>query len=113
FAGMPTLDVWYARLDVEDLIEQLRSQLTKRELRDSESAVAKAQARDNTQAVAKLTRVGADGQREIVGDPPLIVPIEALAARRDPEAAYAALRELVQQYGRTLPPHPQHLLSHS
>src|SRR5690242_10207853 len=47
FAGMPTLDVWYARLDVEDLFGQLHSQLTKRELRDSESVVAKAQARDN------------------------------------------------------------------
>jgi uncharacterized protein (DUF2252 family) len=111
FAGMPTLDVWYARLDVQDLIDQLRSQLTKRELRDSESAVAKAQARDNTQAVAKLTRVGADGRREIVGDPPLIVPIEDLAAELDPEAAYAALRKLVRQYGRTLPPDRQHLLS--
>jgi Uncharacterized protein conserved in bacteria (DUF2252) len=111
FAGMPTLDVWYARLDVQDLIDRLSSQLTKRELRDSKSAVAKAQARDNTQAVAKLTRVGADGQREIVGDPPLIVPIEDLAAELDPEAAYAALRKLVRQYGRTLPPDRQHLLS--
>jgi len=73
--------------------------------------VAKAQARDNTQAVAKMTRVGADGQREIVGDPPLIVPIEDLAAELDPEAAYAVLRELVRQYGRTLPPDRQHLLS--
>jgi len=111
FAGMPTLDVWYARLDVQDLIDRLSSQLTKRELRDSESAVAKAQARDNTQAVAKMTRVGADGQREIAGDPPLIVPIEDLAAELDPEAAYAVLRELVRQYGRTLPPDRQHLLS--
>jgi uncharacterized protein (DUF2252 family) len=111
FAGMPTLDVWYARLDVQDLIGQLGSQLTKRQLRDSESAVAKAQASDNTKAVAKLTRIGADGQREIVADPPLIVPIEDLAAELDPEAAYAALRELVKQYGRTLPPDRQHLLS--
>jgi len=111
FAAMPTLDVWYARLDVRDLIDQLGSQLTRRELRESESAVAKAQARDNTQAVAKLTRTGADGQREIVADPPLIVPIEDLAAELDPEAAYTALRDLVRQYGMTLPPDRQHLLS--
>jgi uncharacterized protein (DUF2252 family) len=111
FAGMPTLDVWYARLDVADLFGQLRSQMTKRQVRDSESVVAKAQARDSTQAVAKLTRVGPDGQREIAGDPPLIVPIEDLAAELDPEAVYAALRDVVRQYGRTLPPDRQHLLS--
>jgi uncharacterized protein DUF2252 len=28
FAGMPTLDVWYARLDVQDMIDGLRKQLT-------------------------------------------------------------------------------------
>jgi uncharacterized protein (DUF2252 family) len=110
FAAMPTLDVWYARLDVEDLIGRLRPQLSKSQLRVSESAVARAQARDNTQAVAKLTRV-TDGRREIISDPPLIMPIEELAAELDPEAGYAALRELVRQYSRTLPPDRQHLLS--
>jgi hypothetical protein len=96
---------------VQDLIDQLRSQLTRSQLRTSESAVVKAQARDSTQAVAKLTRVGAGGQREIVRDPPLVMPIEDLGAELDAEASYTALGGLVREYRRTLPPDRQHLLS--
>ena len=66
---------------------------------------AKVRTRDSTQAVAKLTRV-VDGQREIVADPPLIVPVEELAA----DTSYDMLRSLVGDYARTLPADRQHLL---
>ena len=66
---------------------------------------AKVRTRDSTQAMAKLTRV-VDGRREIVGHPPLIVPVEELAA----DANYDMLRSLVSDYARTLPPDRQHLL---
>jgi len=47
-----------------------------------------------------------DGQREIVANPPLIVPVEELAA----DANYGMLRSLVSDYARTLPADRQHLL---
>ena len=105
FAGSPTLAVWYARLDVEDTIAQFKSQLPKSEVKRSQALAAKVRTRDSTQAVAKLTRV-AGGQREIISDPPLIVPVEELTAEPD----YAALRALASAYARTLPPDRAHLL---
>jgi uncharacterized protein (DUF2252 family) len=47
-----------------------------------------------------------DGQREIIADPPLIVPLEELAAG----TSYDLLRTLTSDYARTLPPDRQHLL---
>jgi uncharacterized protein (DUF2252 family) len=45
--------------------------------------------------------------REIVANPPLIVPVEELAA----DANYGMLRSLVGDYARTLPADRRHLLS--
>jgi len=105
FAASPTLAVWYSHLDVEDAIARFKLRLKKSVVKKSESMAAKVRTRDSTQAVAKLTRV-VDGQREIVPNPPLIVPVEELAA----DANYDMLRSLVGDYARTLPADRQHLL---
>lgn len=105
FTASPTLAVWYSHMDVEDAIVRFKVWLKKSVVSRSESMAAKARTRDSMQAVAKLTKV-VDGQREIVSDPPLIVPVEELAA----DASYDMLRSLVRDYIRTLPPDRQHLL---
>jgi uncharacterized protein (DUF2252 family) len=105
FAASATLAVWYARLDVEDTIARFRSQLPKTEVKRSKALAAKVRARDSTQAVAKLTRV-TDGGREIISDPPLIVPVEELTGEPD----YATLRALASAYAQTLPADRAHLL---
>jgi len=109
FAGLPTLEVWYARLDVEDTIARFRSRLKKRVVRQSEAVVARSRTRDSTQAVAKLTTM-VDGDREIVSDPPLIVPIEDLPAGEWAGPGYATLRALIGDYTATLPPERQLLV---
>jgi uncharacterized protein (DUF2252 family) len=105
FAGSATLVVWYSRLDVEDTIAQFKSRLRKSAVKKSKAIEAKIRTRDSTQAVAKLTRV-VDGRREIIADPPLIVPIEEFTGAPD----YATLRALVSAYAQTLPPDRQLLL---
>jgi uncharacterized protein (DUF2252 family) len=105
FAASPTLAVWYSHLDVDDTIARFKVRLKKSQVKKTESMAAKVRTRDSMQAVAKLTKV-VDGQREIVSDPPLIVPVEELA----PDASYDMLRSLVSDYMRTLPPDRQHLL---
>jgi hypothetical protein len=80
FARMPVLQVWYAHIDVEDSLERFASAMPKKAVRTTKAEIAKAHTRDNTQALAKLTTV-VDGKRTIVSNPPLIVPIEELAAR--------------------------------
>jgi uncharacterized protein (DUF2252 family) len=105
FAAAPTLAVWYSHIDVEDAIARFKVWLKKGVVSKSESMAAKARTRDSMQAVAKLTTV-VDGQREIVSNPPLIVPVEELTA----DKSYDMLRSLVSDYRRTLPPDRQHLL---
>ena len=75
FAGQPFMAVWYAHLDVEDAIDQFKSQMKKRRVKAVETMLAKAHTRDSTKALPKLTTL-VDGQRRIISDPPLIVPVE-------------------------------------
>jgi uncharacterized protein (DUF2252 family) len=110
FAAMSTMAVWYAHLDVEDSVDRFKSQLKKSVISKSEAVTAKAMTRDSTQALAKLTRVTDDGKREIISDPPLIVPIEELADQIPVDTIYALLRSLFSRYTRTLLPDRQYVL---
>ena len=76
--------------------------MPKKAVRQAKAQMAKARTRDSTQALAKLTTV-TDGQRQIISDPPLIVPIEELASHLDADAVYWFLRRLLTGYTRTLP----------
>ncbi len=75
FAGMRALDVWYARLEVDEFMAQLRSQLKKRTAKKAEQTVAKARTKDSMAAFSKLTRM-VDGEPQIVSDPPVIDRIQ-------------------------------------
>jgi hypothetical protein len=50
-----------------------------------------------------------DGRRQIISDPPLIVPIEELAGHLDVDAVYGFLRRLFTGYTRTLPAYRRRL----
>jgi uncharacterized protein (DUF2252 family) len=102
FATMPVLGVWYARIDVEDALARLKSDMPKKAVRRAKTQMAKARTRDSTQALAKLTAVK-DGRRAIISDPPLIVPLEDLAGQLDVDAVYRFLRRLFTGYTQTLP----------
>jgi uncharacterized protein (DUF2252 family) len=105
FAAAPTLTVWYSHLDVEDAVARFKLQLKKSQLRKSQTLAAKLRTQDSMQAVDKLTKV-VDGQREIVSNPPLIVPLEELTS----DTSYDQLRAMVSDYAGTLSPDRQHLL---
>jgi hypothetical protein len=66
-----------------------------------EKNVAKARAKDSLSAFNKLTEV-VDGERRIIGNPPLISPISELAGDGDAEKAREALATLLRSYRRTL-----------
>ncbi len=64
------------------LIAQLRRRVRPRSRsRTTDAAVAKARTKDSMRAFAKLTHL-VDGERRIISDPPLIVPIEELVRGR-------------------------------
>jgi uncharacterized protein (DUF2252 family) len=109
FAATSILNVWYARFDVEDALAQLKSELPRKAVRLTRAQIARARTRDSTQALAQLTTVK-DGQRRIISDPPLIVPIEELASDLDVDAVYRFIRGLSTGYTQTLPAHQRRLL---
>jgi uncharacterized protein (DUF2252 family) len=109
FAGMRTLDVWYARLEVDRLLARWAEHVDGARRRSAGKAIDKARAKDSLRAFAKLTHE-VDGQPRIVSDPPLIVPIEELVpagAGRRPEEE---IRRLLRSYRETLPDDRRHLL---
>jgi len=117
FAGQSILTVWYARLDVEEAAKQYKATLSSAErkrrkagLKAADRTLAKAYTRDNLQAIGKLTTV-VYGQRRIVSDPPLVVPLEDLAGV-DTDAVLDQLQELVTSYRDTLPQDRRHLIDH-
>ena len=102
FAGMRAIDVWYARIEVDELMAQLRSQVKKGMAKKAEKTVAKARTKDSMTAFSKLTRM-VDGEPQIVSDPPLIERVQELAPGREGRAALTeALHELLRRYRETL-----------
>jgi len=99
FAGMRTLDVWYARADVEELARRWGPTAARKQRKRFERDVAKARGKDSLRAFARLTEV-VDGRPRIAADPPLIVPVEEIAGTDDLEQQ---IRSILRSYRRTLP----------
>ena len=109
FAGQPFLAVWYAHLDIEQAIGQFQSQMKKKRFKAARGLLAKAHTADSTKAVRKLTAVG-DGRRQIISDPPMIMPVEEVFADVQAEAIYEQIRAVLGRYGRSLQSDRRHLL---
>jgi hypothetical protein len=89
-ADYATRGRWYAHFDIEDALARLKSDRPKKTVRRTKARLAKARTRDSTQTLAKLTTV--TDRRRRISDPPLIVPLEELAAHLDVDAVYWFLR---------------------
>jgi hypothetical protein len=97
FADMRMLDVWYARLEVEELFARWA-------VRGGEQrkALEKARAKTSLRAFNKLTHE-VDGRPRIISDPPLIVPIEELVEGTDEQQLEEVMVKLLGDYRKTLP----------
>jgi uncharacterized protein (DUF2252 family) len=86
FAGWRMLDVWYARLGVDDLTQRLASigatRKGARVARTGQQQLAKAATRTNLHAVSALTRV-TGGRLGFVSQPPLVERLEDLLPERE------------------------------
>jgi uncharacterized protein (DUF2252 family) len=102
FASMRNLDVWYARIEVEETARELQREASVAEQKRFEKGLAKTRTKDSLKAFAKLTEV-VDGQPRIVSDPPLIVPLAELVPSEDEREAHDTIRNLIRSYRRTLP----------
>ena len=109
FAGMNTLDVWYAQISVEAALAQLRSTMDPGVRKGTERIMARAKTRDHLQAFGKMVRV-VDGEPEFVSDPPLFVPIHELLPALDADSLEAQIRGSLRSYRSSLTTDRRHLL---
>jgi uncharacterized protein (DUF2252 family) len=109
FAGMRSLEVWYARLDVEPLLAQRGPDLSRRGRKNLDRTVAKAKRKDSLRALSKLT-YAEEGTPRIVSDPPLVVPLADLVAPGDEARVRAAVGQHIERYRATLEPDRRHAL---
>jgi uncharacterized protein (DUF2252 family) len=111
YAGMGTLDVWYSRIAVDDVLALLQPAATKKQMARVAKTVERARLHDSTQALSKLGEM-VDGRYRIVSQPPLVVPVRDIAHTfgLDPGAVNEAVRTQLHAYRTTLPPERAHLL---
>jgi uncharacterized protein (DUF2252 family) len=110
FAAMRNLDVWYARMEVEELLQRYQTQLKADVVKRVRTQAEAAKSRDSLTAFSKLTRV-VDGEIRFVSKPPLVVPIDEIIpdqiVRDDLEIR---MRRIIATYRRTLQQDRRHLL---
>lgn len=99
-AAMSHLDVWYLRVDEDDL----RALVGKADRRAARKSLDKVRSRDSRHALGKLAEL-VDGQYRIVSQPPLVVPLRELPVTTDPAATEAALRAAFDAYVASVPDH--------
>ena len=109
FAQIRNIEVWYARLDVAAMRDQLGAEFSGKEMKRFQSDVAKVRTKDSMRALTKLCRT-VDGELRIVGDPPLVTPIEDVLPGAEREQLEDVVRLMIRTYRRTLPRDRRHLL---
>ncbi len=109
FAEMGELDIWYQRINVDELIASLRGRVAKPLVQRAEKQASRARLRTSLQAAAKLTSV-VDGEMRIVADWPLVVPLGELAGTHTAEELRQSVTEVFAAYRASLPDHQQVLL---
>ncbi len=73
FSKMPTLEQWYYHVHV-DVVQEVFEQSSKKGRKSAAKMVKKAESRTHEQTLDKLTWIE-NGQRRIISDPPLLVPV--------------------------------------
>ncbi len=109
FAAQSNLDVWYARLDVEKVVDEFGQEIGRSSVKRLQRNIDKAKSKDRLKAAAKLTRT-VDGRLEFVSDPPLLVPIEELFGDADRDLLDQTIHTALRNYRHSLAPDRRHLL---
>jgi uncharacterized protein (DUF2252 family) len=110
FAGMSRLDVWYTRLDADDLEQRWVAALDASTLARFHKNLAKARRKTSRRAFSRYTTTGPDGMLRPVSDPPFVVPLDELVDGTELEQARAMVADFFDRYLSSLPDDKQFLL---
>lgn len=97
-AAMRELDVWYAHTVID---ADLETSVDTKYAGSIRQTAAKARNRDSLQAVAKLTEV-VDGRRQLISNPPLLVPIAELVGADEARQHEQHMGALIERYRESL-----------
>lgn len=103
FSDMGNLDVWYAHIDMDDLLKFANENLSEAERKKIIKRTNKALTKNSASAVEKFAEI-VNGSYRIKSDPPIIVPIRELypKTKRD-EVMDGFVNNLVTFYRLSLP----------
>lgn len=110
FAAMRPMDVWYSRLDVDQISARFGGTANASMRKSFSRTVTKAEGRTSLRAFDRLTSV-VDGRRQFVSDPPVLVPVEDLLGIDRLDDIERAADEIIESYGQTMPSDRRYLLS--
>lgn len=102
FAHMSSLEVWYTRLDVDEIARQFGGSVSSKQMKTIQRAAAKAETKNSLKAMSKLTQV-VDGRREFVSDPPVASRLEELVGVEEAARFRSAASKLMRSYVASLP----------
>jgi len=108
-AQMGNLDVWYTRVEADEVIEALRSHFSKSRVGRVERGVARARRKDSLRALDRLSE-RVNGRARIVSDPPLLVPARELSSMAGRERVGAAMGAVIARYRASLRPDVRRIL---
>ncbi len=108
FAGMGTLDVWYAKLDLAALRARWGREAGPGTVRDLRRAAARAEGKNHLRAFNRLTEQ-VNGQVRFVSDPPLLVPVEELYSGDEASALRQSVVDAMRSYRSSLSNQHRHL----
>ena len=101
YAGMGNLELWYTRVDVDQLFSELQREVSAKERKRAEQNLAKTRSKDSLRAFTKLTEI-VDGEPRIAADPPVVTPIEDIVGGERLHELQDFLRGAIRSYRRTL-----------
>jgi uncharacterized protein (DUF2252 family) len=101
FARLRNLDLWYARVELDEIYASASRQGTAKQMKRFDRNLAKARSKDSMKAFAKLTEL-VDGEPRIKADVPLIVPVEQVVPESEHHRLDDFIRGVLRSYRRTL-----------
>jgi uncharacterized protein (DUF2252 family) len=109
FAAMSNLDVWYARLDFDSMLDRWGKDLGPAEIKRVRQNATKARTKNSLKAFTKLTE-RVDGEIRIVNDPPVVVRLHDLLPADRVDDVVAEVTDRIDGYRSTLARDRDHLL---
>src|SRR4029077_3498184 len=96
--------------DVGGILERFRGAMSSRQMKRVRKNVAEVRTKDSLRALTKLCGT-VDGELRIVGNPPLVTPIEDVLPGAEQAHLEDVVRRMIRTYRRTLPRDRRHLLA--